>query len=323
MSLFTCIIQKIIRNIKTSLSSYELPPTTIAKSLPVNKRAELGERKDLEASTRSSLKRKRPPKNALDNDTPRAFARLMAFHRGIKPPSGLDDGVVKPKKRTPALKVPEETIPHGESAGSSTMPKIQPGERMAEFHTRVDAALPVSGLIGKGTGSLKNLPGIKTPQTKMERRMQRMQKEWREVEAKRKEKLEEALEEAENGEEYVDMTTSLLVSKPSRKGKRRKGNDDDDPWAAIAQAQYKTTMAGGLAGLHDVVQAPPQIKKIPKEKFKVRNGAKVDVLDVPSAAGSLRRREELGQARRSVVEGYRQMMKQRSGVTISRYPYST
>jgi len=37
--------------------------------------------------------------------------------------------------------------------------------------------------------------------------------------------------------------------------------------------------------------------------------------DVPKASGSLRRREELGEVRKSVVEGYRQMMKDRAAST--------
>jgi hypothetical protein len=66
-------------------------------------------------------------------------------------------------------------------------------------------------------------------------------------------------------------------------------------------------------GLNDIVQAPPTFSKIPKEKFKVGvAGGAAEVGDVPKASGSLRRREELGEVRRSVVEGYRQMMKNRA-----------
>jgi hypothetical protein len=54
------------------------------------------------------------------------------------------------------------------------------------------------------------------------------------------------------------------------------------------------------------VLAPPSFLSIPREKFKVRRGG---VDDVPNASGSLRRREELGEVRRSVVEGYRAMMR--------------
>lgn len=144
--------------------------------------------------------------------------------------------------------------------------------------------------------------------------MQRMQKEWREVEAKRKDKLDEAREEAEEEDDEAGHGQSVSQGaggRKSKKGKRRKvmgeeAADEDDPWAVLKAARNEKS--NGLVGLHDVVQAPPQFSKVPKEKFRVQNGAKVDVVDVPNTAGSLRRREELGQARRGVVEGYRQMM---------------
>jgi hypothetical protein len=60
------------------------------------------------------------------------------------------------------------------------------------------------------------------------------------------------------------------------------------------------------------VQAPPTFSRVPKEKFRTL-GARVEVDDVPKASGSLRRREELGELRKSVVEGYRAMMKKAGG----------
>ena len=182
---------------------------------------------------------------------------------------------------------------------------------MSDFAARVDAALPVSGLIGKGG---TKLPGVKVPRTKMERKMQKMQKEWREVEARRREKREEAMEEVEDEDGDMKINArGLNPSQSSKKGKRRIDDDDEDPWAAVGKSQStKTTSpSAGLVGLHDVVQAPPQFSKVPTDRFRIRNGAKISVLDVPGAAGSLRRREELGEARRSVVEGYRAMMKEK------------
>jgi hypothetical protein len=57
-----------------------------------------------------------------------------------------------------------------------------------------------------------------------------------------------------------------------------------------------------------VVQAPPQLKKI-KSKFKeVVGGVSVDVGNVPGSVGSLRKREEMAEAGRRVIEGYRKRM---------------
>jgi hypothetical protein len=229
----------------------------------------------------------------------------MAFrnHR-IKPRSGLDDGRVTSKKQKRAAESADATSETLPDAPAASVPKIMPGERMADYSARVDAALPVSGLINKG----KSLPGVKKQQTKMEKRMQRMQHEWRIVDARRKE--ERAAERQRLEDEEMDATRgSMRLLLGGRKGKRRSGRVEDDPWAAVGQNR-KDQAVGGLVGLHDVVQAPPRFAK-PKAKFKIRNGAQVDVLDVPAAAGSLRRREELGRARRSVVDGYRQMMKAR------------
>ena len=239
--------------------------------------------------------------------------------QGIKPRSGLDDGIIKSKKRKRA---PEASDPDDSLAPGSveTIPRIKPGERMSEYSLRVDAALPVSGLINKGANGARELPGVKTPRTKMERKMHRMYKEWREVEAKRKEKAEEEREELEDEELEEKKGSgghrSIAIGR-KRKG-RGLGSNDEDPWAAVGrnrdvQAGNGKGTSGGLVGLHDVVQAPPQFSKVPREKFRVTNGAKVDVLNVPASAGSLRVREELGKARRSVVEGYRQMMRERKG----------
>ncbi|KAL8811386.1 MAG: hypothetical protein Q9223_007543, partial [Gallowayella weberi] len=120
---------------------------------------------------------------------------------GHKPPRGLDDGV-KPSSSKTHLnnnykKRKREHSTTGEGAADAAnaaaedasekdiiteIPKILPGERMGDYAARVDQALPVMGLVGKGVGERR---------TKMERKMQRMQREWREVEARRVERIKE------------------------------------------------------------------------------------------------------------------------------------
>ncbi|KAL8815794.1 MAG: hypothetical protein Q9223_005102, partial [Gallowayella weberi] len=91
------------------------------------------------------------------------------------------------------------------------------------------------------------------------------------------------------------------------------GDEDGDPWAVVAanrrreqeekaKEKEKGDGKGGLIGLHDVVQAPPKFTAVPRTK--------VDVVDV-IRKGGLKRQVELGEARRSVIEGYRRMMKER------------
>lgn len=279
---------------------FELPPDNIARPLPVTKptyKAVSNGR----LARRAAAKHKRSNKNDAD-DTPRAFLHLMAFSKGFKPPPGLDDGIPPAKRqrldggkpRTPSVRE-TRTIP-------AAIPKIMPGERMADYSARVDAALPVGGLINKGRG--KDLPNVKKPQTRMEKRLQKMQKEWREVDARWRKKLADAREDANEAE---DLTGSMALNPRQIKKKSRKGNngDDEDPWVVVGNSRKEHT--SGLVGLHDVVQAPPQLKA-PKEKFKVLNGTKVNVANIPSASGSLHRREALGEARETIVEKYRELM---------------
>lgn len=226
--------------------------------------------------------------------------------------SGLDDdaGSRKAKKRRSQKDEQEvEVAPRtvNTSAAQSEKPKILPGERLGDFAARVDQALPVGGLRRKGN---VKVDGLKEGQTKTEKRMQKMYASWREEEARRKEKVEEEQELEEEAEDERDAAMGGQGVQLQSSGKKRKkmigedpGGDDDDPWAALAAKRDRPR------GLHDVVQAPPNIKTVPREKFKVRRGARVDVADIPAAAGSLRRREELSEARREVLERYRAMMK--------------
>jgi hypothetical protein len=311
-------------------SSLDLPPTIIARPLPTSKSAAANGIFNTEISNPKRNNKKRKRKDETD-DTPKAFLRLMAFKAGKKLPKALDDGVRETKKmRKLALSTAQQENggeDEGDNAGvgkkaavEAEVPTIRPGERMSEFAARVDAALPVSGLINKTSKNGKDPLGLKIGRTKTEKRMHRMYAEWREQDRKIKEKMEEDLELAE--EEALDEDGQVkwkadIEAASGKKGKKGKGkkkkvigemdDGDDDPWAKL-----KSLRGEAKPGLNDVVQAPPTFKTLPREKFKVR-GARVDVEDVPKASGSLRRREELGEVRRSVVEGYRAMMKNVKG----------
>lgn len=255
----------------------------------------------------------------------------MALKQGKTFRSGLDDGQrkdvhaknnkKKKQQRTTGDKTTEAAVATPADAAKKAdkeIPTIRPGERLSEFASRVDAALPVMGLVSKTAKDGKDPLGMKVHRTRKEKKMHKLYDEWRREEAavqdKRKEEAEEAeereLEENEGlGVKWrFDMQTAA-GKKKGKKGKRGSKSvwevdekDDDDPWADLKKKRGEKKI-----GLHDVVKAPPEFKAVPKEVFKV-HGAAVDVGTIPKAAGSLKRREELQGVREEVVAAYRRMM---------------
>ncbi|KAI0169595.1 hypothetical protein GGR52DRAFT_550693 [Hypoxylon sp. FL1284] len=300
-------------------STYDLPPSQIAKSLPVKSKPQNSNGgKQETGQAGKNGKRKRDAKQK--DDAPRAFKRLMAYTGGKRPRSGLDNGE-RPTKKAKNKKGTSEPNPEAESrdAQTSQVPTIRPGERMSDFAARVDAALPVGGLINKSVRNGKDPLGLKVWRTKKELKMHKMYDEWREEDRKLKDKREEELElEAEKELEEQDAgVTWKLDSQGSGTGKKKKkkkkkgerskylgetADAEEDPWEALRKKRGETR-----AGLHDVVQAPPEFSAKPQKVMTVR-GAAVEIDGVPKAAGSLRRREELQTVRDDIVASYRKMM---------------
>lgn len=297
----------------TRLYSHDLPPTIVARPLPVAQSS-----KDRVTNTGSrSAKVQRGKRDGKDgfigDDTPKAFARLMRFQAVGRFPCGLDDGS-KDRKHSKKRKreTDEDAAPAKGSvargADTKEIPKILPGEKMSDFAARVNAALPVSGLAVKGRK--KNGLDIGERQTRLERKMQKMQAEWRKEEQRRREKREEEVDERDDDIWFDDMPAmDESISRKKKKGRRNKAGLDEDPWERIKIARNEAPRT-----LHDVVQAPPKLLNRPRRAFGVANGARVDVSEIPKSAGSLRKREELGLARKNVLENYRRMMEGRRGV---------
>ncbi|KAK2602571.1 hypothetical protein N8I77_009089 [Diaporthe amygdali] len=318
-------------------STYDLPPTQIARPLPVvapklarqapkpggskakGKQNGNDAGKDKGPEAPRGAKRKRGAADKKD-DAPRAFKRLMAFADGKKFRSGLDDGVrdTAAKKKKKKSKAAEGDVAAETDNVQKEAPTIRPGEKLSDFARRVDAALPVMGLVNNKSG--KNDPlGLKPTRTRKEKKMHKLYDEWRREEAaiqeKRREEAEEA-EEAEMDDEGAGVKWKLDLQDQAGKGKKKKGKkgrsvwestdaDDEDPWEELKKKRGEKK-----AGLHDFAQAPPELKTKPKELFKVL-GAGVDVGTIPKSAGSLKRREELQGVREEVVAAYRKMMQGR------------
>lgn len=301
-------------------SRFDLPPTSIAKPLSAFHKAALGD----ESKQKTGRKRASKDGNShqkVHDDTPRAFARLLNFQKtGKQPAHTLDDGSAqKGKKRKRGVDDQSNRAadaegapmpaPETAAAGPSEI-KILPGERLAEFSARVDHALPIAGLRSRGRVSNTKIPGLKAGdrKTKHNRRLERMQQQWREEETRRKQKLEEEMADKEEEWEeqqflWAGAVTGEGVKKKKRKGAKGAAADGDDPWTELEERRRETRQKN----LQDVVQAPPQLKGV-KTRFRVYGLAGVDVGNVPGRVGSLRKREELGSIRREVIDEYRKMM---------------
>ncbi|ERS95742.1 uncharacterized protein SPSK_00136 [Sporothrix schenckii 1099-18] len=267
------------------------------------------------------------------HDTPRAFRRLMSLTGGKRVRQGLDTGVVETKKQkkqrlakeraaaaaaaattaggddeeagaptTQAAGAAAAAPPHSTSASASDAAPtealtIRPGERLSEFASRVDAALPLAGLVKSstpgGAGGKDPLGIAKTYRTKQERKLHKLYDQWRLDDARIKEREAEAREEAEEREAELDETLGVkwrldfqqgLATKQGggANGKKKKKQlqtlggsannygaaDDDDVWAAFNRKKAAATQSTVRAGVHGTVAAPPELTKIDSSKFK-------------------------------------------------------
>ena len=290
---------------KSDASFYDLPPTKIAHPLPVKRLTTAAEKSGTKPAKRKHAQ--------MQDDTPRAFTRLLGDYR--PPRSGLDDGIRPSKKARKQSKSGSKPDTATLAPAPVAVPTIQPREPLSSFAARVDAALPFSGLSRK-SGGVKEVG--RERQTKTERKMQKMQKEWKEEDRRRKEKLEEAGNEDIDGDGWDESLRTAAKGKTKDGKNNRQGSghgddfsDDDDPWAHLAAKRLEENGAktpsgsgAGLVGLHDVVLAPPRFSKVPKGKA---------YLGIKKGVGGLKRQQELSEARMTVVEGYRRMMREKRG----------
>lgn len=246
---------------------------------------------------------------------------------GRRAPSGLETGESSKKRKraekekADSKKSAKTEAPKANTAAEKSSLKILPGERLGEFSARVDREMPMSQMT-KTSKSGEAKDNEQRKRTKHEKHLRRLQSGWREEEAKIKEREEEQREEREAEMEVElqqwkdwDIEAGGKAKKralAAKKNKKRSkgeddgdvdsGDDDPDPWAKLKKRDQERKK-----NPFEVAHAPPTLIK-PREIFKVRGGAKVDVANVPAAVGSLRRREELAGERRNIVEEYRKLM---------------
>ena len=218
--------------------------------------------------TVTKRKRKTPSKN--DDDTPKDFRRLMqrkahlaqASKKRPRPEdvTSTSEKADTNKKRKisndgPAHASTAESIQPGRNA--IELPRIQPHERLSDYGARIDASMPIAGLQKRGNMPI-TISGktFKQPQTRTEKKMQRMQAEWRAMAEKRKEKAEAEADERESEElekESYRVADEVVGERVGGKKRGKRGGKEDDPWA-ILESRRKVQK-----GLGDVVQRPPDL----------------------------------------------------------------
>jgi hypothetical protein len=214
----------------------------------------------------------------------------MSVAQGKKVRSGLDDG-----EDTKTAKQKAEEL------------KIRPGEDLRAFAQRVDASLPVAGLTKKtAIKDGKDEQGFKVYRTRKERNMHKLYAQWREEERKIQEQKEEEADEEIGRELDEDPTGAAAIARATLneatgKRARRKGGKVDDPWEELKKKRAEAKIA-----VHDQAQAPPELNKNLTKQIRIKD-ATADVGNIPKAAGSLKRREELQEARADVLEAYRKI----------------
>ncbi|KIW33366.1 uncharacterized protein PV07_00223 [Cladophialophora immunda] len=314
-------------------SNFDLPPTSRARTLSVHQKQESIFTSDADKKrkqdARKQQKRKKTNNNGaeFEDDTPKAFRRLMSFQVGGKRiPSGLDDGNTSKKKQkqkkedksgsnTHSASKPDGLVEHATATSTSpshppppttttatattaaNIPKILPGESLAAYSQRVDQSLPLTS-IPKHRTRLSAIPGlekIKTPLTKHNKRLARMQKEWRATDQRLKEQREEEDEElAEKQEEdeilwlgagidpakqAATLSKSGGKAKKKRKGGGGRDVDDADPWKILEKKRREEGQLGRQTNLQDVVAAPPTLKPV-RNIFKEKPERKTGMISV-------------------------------------------
>lgn len=304
------------RPIGTSNKDFDLPPTVKARPLSVNKKSEAPEKK--------TKKRKRQN----EDDTPREFKRLMQLQahmtsksRPPKPRQNTEDAPKKPsrqKGKTEQIKQEDESAQEVDESEKAVKSEKEEKPQRKRSNGNTDPSWNARGPL-EG-----NLPMLKEKSSRLQRKIEKKVSTWRTEDVRLREKraadmaqhrekeearIAELLEKSGVSASVMDdpevlrqfgLVDEAADEEEKRKvggKKKRKGKDEDD-WEVLKAKREKPK------GLHDVVQAPPELKVV-KDKFKAQknNG-------LPGGGGDagLKRKAELSEARLETIRRYREMM---------------
>ena len=170
------------------------------------------------------------------------------------------------------------------AAAQAKLLQILPGERLSDFSLRVDQSLPLSSIPKPSTKSSDKQLGLGGKNlTKHNKRLARMQSEWRSTEAKLKAREEDDEgERAEQMEEQGLLWMDVEAVRSDRKGRRRKKGggevDGGDIWKVLERKRREDGERKVGVGVWDVVKAPPvltRVRHIFKEKVDGRRAVVV------------------------------------------------
>ncbi|KAF2148379.1 hypothetical protein K461DRAFT_282833 [Myriangium duriaei CBS 260.36] len=310
---------------KTSRSDedFDLAPTQRAAPLSVH---------GAPIFSKPSKKRKRP---GSGDDTPAAFKRLMAQQAYMKsrsqPSKSTDtrDSISTSERNTKSSKSSKATRP------SDTTEEPVP--------TKASGNTDPSLLLPRAPNS--DITALKNKSTRLQRKIERKVSAWRTEDARLRQKAvddaaaareaeeeriatalerngisagmmddEEFLKDVGLGWEEEKKGAGKEARKEERqgegekkvKGGRKRGRKEEDDWAVLKEKR------GQRARLGDVVQAPPELKRV-REVFKVRGKDDTGKKKVMDEEG-LKRKAELGEARLEVIKRYREMMGRKGGL---------
>ncbi|KAF8445286.1 hypothetical protein BGX38DRAFT_1143486 [Terfezia claveryi] len=286
--------------------NFELPPTSLSKHTNLSRRKSLKHRKRITKTSSTDY---------LEDDTPKAFARLMSS--GTKRKRGGEEDIGGPKEKKTSQGNPnKQPLPSTQKKlEQQRKPSLQilPGESLRAFNRRVDASMPIP-LKGPKTSKTDPIDHLPNSKSKL--------KQPTSIPA-------EDPEEEDYSDYLTDSSTYSLDSHgdprpktfrpraprprqkrtPGRKKKPKPRGPSPDPFAILLEKRGKPKFG-------ETAEAPPELRVKPKEILRAKRkvGVGVDVGGIPKAVGSIARREILAEERRGVVERYREMMEGRRAV---------
>lgn len=234
------------------------------------------------------------------DDTPRAFQRLTHLTRST------NGTIFSSQDKT---SVSAKTKPSHESSSNAkgSQIKIRAGEKLSDFGARVDQALPIADMVRKSNKKTETYDKF---QDKLKRHKKcsthRMRGSKTPSGNVYSEDVRYSYLDLDAGAQVFDGNTFKVTNHTKRKKSRCAHRTNlEDPWAVLETKRHKSS------GLHDVAQAPPELKSL--KRIKTSNGS--GGVNFRTKI-SLRRQEELEQVRKSVIQNYRRIMAERRGTVL-------